>query len=443
MLRTFGKKKIFSFIVNQVIFLYLVCIVTLNFSKLKKANAVFINSYAFGHSVIETSVFFHEYGYEGVCISVGSRSNRNKYLTSLYRPHTQLNFWLPSIKNINVYHAMRKVTHDRIESVFKNSKLLEILIMGRKDVIPRELLLKNATIKSLVSDYSCTIDEATRKQSEFDKAHQIAQGNNQISSGHYLMQQKSLVDFSLTPKIMKINNRFLKTAEDFTIKVYNDKLKLCTLVLRKSWKPWSGQGMETYLQALDYLKSKNFLVNVIGDLDEFYTFQKSYGLKHVFCFKDFKLNPKIFQILSIMNSNFCFGDQSGIQPLIHFFNKKNLIINVVPFGQLHYNSVMLPRVWVDKNGKKISLKEHTNAFLYRIHPLLDFKGGPVLPRYYSSTEVLNALKDFVETNEDRDNVVGLNPNKFYSQDSNSMMRFSKNSYFSPLLGKDLDWINDD
>ena len=441
-MKTFSKKRFLSWIVNQLIFLYLVCLVTLNLLKFKKANVIFVNSYAFGHSVIETSVFFHEYGHKGVCISVGSRSNRNKYLKFLYKPYILLDFWLPNIKNINIYHALRKVTHDRIESAFKNSKLLEILIMGKVDVISREPLLKNATIKSLVRDYSCTNDEATRIQNEFDKARQIAEGNNTIGSGHYLMQQKSLVTFALPPKIIRINSKFINTAEYFTMKVYNNNLKLCTLVLRKSWKPWSGQGIDSYVQALDYLKSRNYLVNVIGDLDDFYEFRKIHGLKHVFCFADFKLNSKIFQILSIMNSNFCFGDQSGIQPLIHFFDKKNLIINVVPFGQLHYNSIMLPRIWVDKNYEKLSFEEHLNAFLYKIHPSQDIKGRPVFPRYYSPTEVLNVVKDFVETNEDRDNVVGLNPNKFYSQDSNCMMRFSKNSYFSPLLEKDSDWIND-
>ena len=83
-LKTFGKKRFLSWIVNQLIFLYLVCLVTLNLLKFKKANVIFVNSYAFGHSVIETSVFFHEYGQKGVCISVGSRSNRNKYLKFLY-----------------------------------------------------------------------------------------------------------------------------------------------------------------------------------------------------------------------------------------------------------------------------------------------------------------------------------------------------------------------
>lgn len=113
----------------------------------------------------------------------------------------------------------------------------------------------------------------------------------------------------------------------------------------------------------------------------------------------------------------------------------------MPFGQLHYNSIMLPRIWVDKNCEKLSFEDHLNTFLYRIHPSLDIEGRSVFPSYYSSTEVMNVVKDFVETNEDRDNVIGLNPNKFYFQDTNCMIRFSKNSYFSPLLEKDSDWIN--
>ena len=110
----------------------------------------------------------------------------------------------------------------------------------------------------------------------------------------------------------------------------------------------------------------------------------------------------------------------------------------MPFGQLQYNTVSLPRIWVDKNGFKLSLDEHFNTVLYRIHPTKDIKREPVFPKYYSPIDVLDAVKDFVENDENGDYVTGLDPKKFFNQGLNCMIGFSKNSFFSPTLAKNFD-----
>jgi hypothetical protein len=51
--------------------------------------------------------------------------------------------------------------------------------------------------------------------------------------------------------------------------------------------------------------------------------------------------------------------------------------------------------------------------------------------------VLDAVKDFVENNENRPSVTGVDPNKFSNQDPNGMLSFSRNSFFSPILVKNL------
>lgn len=436
-LKYLGKKKLVYWLLKELVLFYLLFLITFNLRKFKKANAVFVNSLAFGHSVTETSIFFNEYSYDGICISVGSKFHRNKYLKFLYKPHNLLHLWLPNISNINIYHAIRKRTHEIIELAFRESKLFNILTGKKIDVVSRVSMLNSAAVNSLVRDYSYTKDDAIKKLNEFDKSYDLAQSKS-FTSLHYLVQQKSLIHYNLSSKIVRMNAEFLNSANFFAIKTYNSNLKICTLVLRKSWKPWSGQGIYSYVKAIDYLKSKSFLINVVGDLDDFHELRKSNVLKDVFCFSDFNLNPKIFQILSIMNSNFCVGDQSGIQALIHFFNKKNLTVNTVPFGQLQYNTVTLPRIWVDKNGFKLSLDEHFNTVLYRIHPTKDIKREPVFPKYYSPIDVLDAVKDFVENNENGDNVTGLDPKKFFNQGLNCMIGFSKNSFFSPTLAKNFD-----
>jgi putative glycosyltransferase (TIGR04372 family) len=436
-LKYLGKKKLVYWLLKELVLFYLLFLIIFNLRKFKKANAVFVNSLAFGHSVTETSIFFNEYSYDGICISVGSKFHRNKYLKFLYKPHNLLHLWLPNISNINIYHAIRKRTHEIIELAFRESKLFNILTGKKIDVVSRVSMLNSAAVNSLVRDYSYTKDDAIKKLNEFDKSYDLAQSKS-FTSLHYLVQQKSLIHYNLSSKIVRMNAEFLNSANFFAIKTYNSNLKICTLVLRKSWKPWSGQGIYSYVKAIDYLKSKSFLINVVGDLDDFHELRKSNVLKDVFCFSDFNLNPKIFQILSIMNSNFCVGDQSGIQALIHFFNKKNLTVNTVPFGQLQYNTVTLPRIWVDKNGFKLSLDEHFNTVLYRIHPTKDIKREPVSPKYYSPIDVLDAVKDFVENNENGDNVTGLDPKKFFNQGLNCMIGFSKNSFFSPTLAKNFD-----
>jgi hypothetical protein len=436
-LKYLGKKKLVYWLLKELVLFYLLFLIIFNLRKFKKANAVFVNSLAFGHSVTETSIFFNEYSYDGICISVGSKFHRNKYLKFLYKPHNLLHLWLPNISNINIYHAIRKRTHEIIELAFRESKLFNILTGKKIDVVSRVSMLNSAAVNSLVRDYSYTKDDAIKKLNEFDKSYDLAQSKS-FTSLHYLVQQKSLIHYNLSSKIVRMNAEFLNSANFFATKTYNSNLKICTLVLRKSWKPWSGQGIYSYVKAIDYLKSKSFLINVVGDLDDFHELRKSNVLKDVFCFSDFDLNPKIFQILSIMNSNFCVGDQSGIQALIHFFNKKNLTVNTVPFGQLQYNTVTLPRIWVDKNGFKLSLDEHFNTVLYRIHPIKDIKREPVFPKHYSPIDVLDAVKDFVENNENGDNVTGLDPKKFFNQGLNCMIGFSKNSFFSPTLAKNFD-----
>ena len=432
-LKLFSQQRFVYWIFKKIIFFCLLFLIILNLFKFRKANAVFPNSFAFGHSVAETSIFFHEYGYDGICISIGSKTHRNKYLKFLYNPYNLFHFWLPNVTNINIYHAIRKRVHDTVELAFMESGLLSFLTGGKKDLIAREFLLKSAAIKSLVRDYSYTKSDAVKELRELDKAYEIARHGKKLTSLDYLIQQKSPIDYTLPPKIARANNRFLNTANSLSMKIYGVDLKLCTIILRKSQKAWSGRGIYSYVESIDYLKSRNFLINIIGDLDDFYDLRKSQVLKDVFCSSDFNFNSKIFQILSVMNSSFCIGDQSGVQALTHFFNTKRLIINSVPFGQLHYNSVMLPRIWVNEDGVKAPFYEHFNTFLYKIKPTKDKNGKLVSPVYYSSEDILDAVKNFVETNENRDYVTGLDPNKFSSQNPNSMMRFSQNSYFSPIV----------
>ena len=361
--RRFGKKRPIFWIFNKIIFFYLLFIVVLNLPKFKKANGVFVNSFAFGHSVQESIVFFSEYGLNGVCISVGNKSNRNKYLKYIFKPHKIIHFWLPNLTNINLYHALRKRVHEVIDSSLQKSKIINIVVRKNFNIIDRETLCNQAAIRNLTNDYSCSEEGAVELLKKFDHDFQNSFGNQAFSSLSYLGQQKNPIQYSTPPEISHLNDKFMKTAQLLNADSLSKELKICTLILRTSWKAWSGTGFASFRQSIDYLKSKNYLINVIGDTQEFQKLLKHQSIEGVYYYKQYRLNSKIFQILSIMNSNFCFGDPSGAYELVYLFNKKTLLLNTLPFGLLRYNTVTLPRIWVDEKGDQVSLDSHSGTFL--------------------------------------------------------------------------------
>ena len=436
-LKYLNRQVFLKYIFQKAISYCLILIITCNLSKFKKTNGVFVNSYAFGHSVTETSIFFHQYGYRGVCLSVGNRNNRNKYVKNLFEPYLLLHFWLPNINDINIYHALRLRVHNAIDLSFRKSRLIKILLKRKLVIVSRDVLLNDAAVKSLQKDYHFSSEDSTRIVKKFDSVYSKSQSETSISSLHYLVQQKSLVDYSLSKNLLRFNNKFLKKAEIIAKKNSYSEIKICTIVLRRSWKPWSGLGLDSYSQVFEYLESRNYLINLIGDVGEFYELKtaKKFNVLNS-CF-EYNLNPKIFQILSIINSDFCIGDQSGLQALIHFLNKRNFIINSVPFGQLQYNSVVLPRIWANENGLKTGAEEHFSTLMYRYHPIKKANSSVIYPQYYSPETVLDAVKNFVETNELNQNSLELDLKGFTNLDPECMALFSKNTSYSPVLFKEL------
>jgi putative glycosyltransferase (TIGR04372 family) len=433
LLKYLDTKNIFINIFNKIIFLYLLIIIICNLSNFRRANEVFINSYAFGHSIVESSIFFNQYGHRAVCISVGNRKNRNKYIRLLFKPYILIHFWLPFLNDINIYQALRLRVHNAVNLYFKKSKIVRILLGKKLDTISREFLCNKAAVSSLQRDYNFTEQEATNLANKLF----VSQSGTSESSLHYLVQQKTLIDPNFTPKITRANIKFLKKAQGFRENYPDLELKICTIVLRRSWKPWSGLGFDSYYQVVEYLSSKNYVINVVGDVEDLPKLKNSNLLSNVYFFKDYNLNSQIFQILSIINSKFCIGDQSGVQALIHFLNKRNLILNSVPFGQLQYNSVMLPRIWVDENGIKASIEEHFGTLMYRLHPTKYANNLSIHPQYYSPETVLVAVKNFVETNELNQNTLDLDLQGFFKPDSKCISQFSKNTSYSPVLFKEL------
>lgn len=434
-LKFFGNTKIVNYFFSKVIFLYLFTMVVLNLSKFKRAKSIFINSYAFGHSVTETSIFFNQHGVESICISVGSKDHRNKYLRFLYIPYTLLNFWLPSIRDINLYQALKKRTHDVLEFQLKESATLKYLIDGNYQIITRQALLDSSAIKNLKSVYMLAEDSAIKLISEINLEYKLAQGIEASCSLHYLVQQPSPIIPNISFRMKKLDQKFQKNLKKLSYSS-STKPKICSIVIRKSWKPWSGNGLNSYIETIDYLNEQNYIVNVLGDTDEFISYRKAHNSRAAYYHSDYRLDYRTFQILSILNSDFCIGDQSGLQALVHFFNKKHLIINSVPFVQVQHNGVSLPRIWHGSDGAVMNKSEHIKSYLYRIHPKKISQGQFITPNYHDSGTILKSVMMFVDQIEHTAEIGGLKPNKFIGIDN--LANYSSNSFYSPVIRDFLD-----
>lgn len=429
-LKFFGNTKIINYFFSKLIFLYLFTLVILNLRKFKKATSIFINSYAFGHSVTETSIFFDQHGVESICISIGSKDHRNKYLRFLYIPYTLLNFWLPRIRDINLYHALKKRTHDVLDFQFKESAILKFLIGGNYQIVTRQALLDSSAIKNLMSVYKLTENSAIKLISNINLEYKLAQGKEASCSLHYLVQQPSPIIPNISFKMKKLDQKFQKNLKKLNYSS-STKPKICSIIIRKSWKPWSGNGLNSYIETIDYLNKQNYIVNVLGDIDEFISFRKTHNFRNVYCHSDYNLDDKAFQILSINSSSFCIGDQSGLQALVHFFGKKHLIINTVPFVQVQFNAVSLPRIWFTDDGHMIDKVTHIYDLLYRIHPKKLNNNKVMIPRYHSSETIRKSVEIFITQIELSGSVGGISPTEIIER--NNLANYSVSSFYSPVI----------
>ncbi len=431
--KSIGNGRFTQLVFSKICSVYFLLLLISNLKRFNRTTVVFVNSYAFGHSVTETSIFFDLYKKDGLCISLGNKSNRNYYLKYFYQNNNLLHFRTPLIRDINIYHAIRKRMHIELEKFLKGNKLATLIRKGDHKVVTRDELLEVAAMQNLMEIYKHSRISANDQISSFNSYYETAYGKKASSALHYLVQQRSPIHLYMHPRIISLNKKFLKSAMNFAEIKSQKNLKICTLVLRKSWKPWSGSGFDIYMDSVKFLSDKGYLVNIVGDLQEFNEINKRLLPKNVKTHRDYKSNMKLFQILSIINSDFCIGDQSGIQALIHFFNKKNLIINNIPFGQHTYNSVVLPRTWVRENGQSITLEEYLQDALYRIHSYKNQSGELIEPRVHKTHHILESVKLFVESIEHYGEISGVIPSSLLNETDKSMLKYCNNSYYSPVF----------
>ena len=425
------------FLLSIVTSVVLHVIVFANLTKFRNAKIVFINSSAFGHSIIDSSAFFQVYNKASICISIGHRKNRNKYFKYIYEPQVLIHFWLPYFRTISFQYALRKKVHSTIFKKLQNSWSLRIIIGRNIKCIDRKSLLDEIVTSNLVSNYSYSEKYASYLVEKFKSDFEFAD-NQHSSSLHFFVQQKNELPSNLPDKFNNYIFKFEKKMQNIKSQNSYKENKVCTIIFRKSRKLWTGLGIESYGELINYLNDKNYIVNVIGDFGkkEYKSWNQTNNSK-IYTHKDYGLNSKVFQILSVKYSDFCLGDSSGAQVVPHFFSKKNLIFNVTPIGQFQYNTMIVPKAWM-KNGLKCSLDEHLNDWLFRYKPFKSQNGDYFSSHFLSKEVMLKALQYFIDGLSRNETMFEKSKDFNFTTDLNCLLFYSDSSTISPAYIEYLD-----
>ena len=430
----FKLKNLFIFSLNNLVRISVNIIILVHIRKFRESNKILVNLGSFGHSIIDTTAFFSVYGSKSICISVGCSYDRNKYFKELYKPNILIHFWLPRIKSHKV--NLRVTTSLSIIKFIEKSLLIRVVNSKIRFCCMQFDAVDQAAKQVLINDYTMSEDKAHGLIIKF-KDEFIKSGNINNSSLQLLISNKNRQRVNLSARMFRLSSKFNKTTRRLNSVYKTDKINVCTLILRKSEKSWSGSGIESYINIIKYLNEKNYIVHAIGDVKKVDFIKKEFNLKNVYTHTDYGINEKLFQILSVLNADFCFGDPSGAQTLPHFFDKKNLIINAISIGQLHYNSVLLPKIWCDQDGSKATVELHFTDLLFRQSPL-KLPNNLIFQPHINSEELILATLDlFLITIRENAEIQSSNLIWKKFTDFDCLTNFASKADYSPLYLNEL------
>jgi len=411
--------------------MYLIFIVISNYRVFKKCEVLFINYYAFGHSVTDTSAFFSLFPDKGICISIGSNQNRNKYFKDLYKPCNLVFFWLPILGSQSRLKKLSGISATQTKKFFNSKRVSKMLGLKPIYCINREFMLEQSVINHLHKTYKYTLAYSRKLSKNFKKQYDQA---NLGHSSHvaYFILHKNPIKLNFSKEFNKLNSKFLSEISKLKIK---DKLKdekICTVILRKSQKNWSGEGISGFIESILYLRSQKYIICLIGDTKNWQAYFK-HNVSGVYSHESLKLNEKAFQLLAVYNSVCCIGDPGGAQVLPHFFSKPNLVTNVIPVSQLYFNGVSLPKIWKSQNGKPASVKLHLNQ-LVNLDKYFEVNKKVLLaPSTHGPNEVLLAVMQFISL-IDQSRELSHNKTLIYlCRNKFSLLKFANHSSFSPIF----------
>ena len=387
---------ILKLVVKLWVSLFLNLLIVTNLKTFRSASRIFINFYAFGHSILDTCNFFSAYGSDSVCISVGNYYERNWQFKKLLSSNKLIHFPLPRY-NFNNKIILRKIIGPEIIKQINKNFLLKKINSEITEILNFEETIRDATVINLSTDFSLKVGQVKKLiiQSEVLYSNN---GNGNGAATQLFMQTKNKLDYEISGQLMKFEKCYHQRIREIEKLDGIDDSKICTLILRNQnqHKAHAGLDFSDYAPIVELLIQNNFIINIVGDVDIQYNeinFQSDSG--RIVTHDDFGVSEKVFQIIVIKNSHLCLGDPSGLQPLVRFFDKPNLIFNNIPIGQFHFNTLMLPRLWLDRNGKPASIKKHFGELLYRLDPWVDSKGNEYRPVMNSRKTMLDVTREFL------------------------------------------------
>jgi len=411
--KKFNKRKFLSIllIINLefIVKILINTIIVLKWKNFKQTNQIFVNLNSFGHSIIDTTSFFHVFGVKSICISVGSSQDRNKYFKELYKPYKLINFYLPNMKYNRI--RLRVKVGNAIQKNLDKSFLLKKINPNLVPCVQQSEVVDLAAARLLENKYKITNNAAKKIIDELKISFKAADNVNGSSIQLLIGNKNNFEEANL-----KFLEKYLKIFQAKN-KVIAKKLgvnspKTCTLIVRRSKKAWSGVGIEGYLHTLNFLKEKNYIVHLIGDYENSRALSRKDKNMNLFTNLDYDLEKKIFEILTVFLSDFTFGDPSGAQCIPHFFNKRCLILNNIAVGQVHYNSEILPQIWKDQFDNIVSLHDHFDTLLYRQTPLKLEDGRILAPKFNDANMILACLNDFISFKGEKSKLFSKDP-KYY------------------------------
>jgi hypothetical protein len=429
-------KKSFAknlFILSLKLHLYL--IILSNLKKFKKIKIIFVNDKAFGHSVHDSSLVFQALKNEVLILSVGDKKERNKYLKFYFLPYCMIDFKIPSFYKNYKKLSLRKIVGGLLILELNKNILIKFIGHQKIKIANRKEIIYESTILNLKDQLNLKLLEAR------DLIYQLE--NKYIESGIQYHSAAVAINLGLytnnifneSKKMQKADKKFQHNLLQKNINKMSESLKVCTLIIRNEnhFKPWAGQGPLTYRASINHLLNLNYLINIVGDIESNLEFLKTDSVfKNTFVYLDFRIDEKLHQILAIKNSQFCFGDQSGAQSLSHFFNKKTLIINQIPIGNLSSNTTILPRLWKNNDGNLAPLDVHFNDLFYREKASEISNGEFYFPHVHTEHDILKSVVQFAEELEfGKKNSCIVDWSSF--QGGNVAKKYAKHSSISPIF----------
>lgn len=374
-----------------------------------------MNYYAFGHSIADVCNYFTANPRYSLCISIGNKRERNYEFKQLISNYNLIHFRLPTLpksKNINLRKIIGPITINQLNS----SALLSLLNKNKIECAEFAKTIDKATSKNISSRFSISKQRSDEIISLIKQLYLINENSNGVSTQLY-WQLSNSIELTYHKKFTRFEDMYLTRVKQLANGLDG---KTCTLIVRQDnyHKPHHGIGLGGYTEIIELLNANNFIVNLIGDID-FASHKSILNSKNVKVLTslDCGFNSKLFQLAAIKSSSFCLGDPSGAQALVSLFNKKNLIFNNIPVGQFHSNSLILPRVWKDQNGKTATKELITNKLFYRIYPWVDKSGKTFTPHKNSKDTLIKVTQKFLEYYENKDKI----------EPSKAFQDFAKNS----------------